>query len=104
MNLKLPVEVRLSINENGSFALEVGGLNVPVDPAQLSAVMRAPSQGPSEPVPRAFPSGKRMGRPPTRMCRYKDGKAVPGKKLCQKHQAIAARAMAKARAAKKKAA
>ncbi len=104
MNLKLPVEVCLSIGPDGAFSLAVGGLTVPVSPVELASVMRNPSLRPPTPVPMTFPSGKRMGRPPMPMCRYGDAKALPGKKLCQKHLAIASKSVAKARAAKKKAA
>lgn len=101
MNLKLPVEVSLSVSPSGSFALVIGGLDVPVSPVELSTVMRAGPERPPEGVPKAFPSGKRMGRPPMPMCRYGDAKAMPGKKLCQKHHATAAKSVAKARAAKR---
>lgn len=107
MNLKLPVEVHLSVSPTGAFALTVGGFTLPVSPQDLAVVMRGQAEEPPAPVPlikpRSFPSGKRMGRPPAPMCRYGDAKAAPGKKLCPKHQAIAVKSVAKARLAKKRA-
>jgi hypothetical protein len=101
MNLKLPVDVHLAVSPDGSLALLVGGLDVAIKPTDLPSLMSAK---PMRNGPRTFASGKRMGRPPARMCRYGDAKAAPGKKLCPKHQAIAVKSVAKARAAKKRAA
>lgn len=103
MNLKLPVDVHLAVGADGSFALLVGGLDVTIKPTDLPSLMAGKplTNGPRTRGPGVFPSGKRMGRPPTKMCRYGDAKAVPGKKLCHKHQLVAVKSAAKARAAKK---
>lgn len=95
MNLKLPVDVHLAVAHDGTFALLVGGLDVTIKPTDLSTVMGGKPLR-NGPRPRSGPG--------SRMCRYGDARAMAGKKLCRKHQAIAVKSVAKARAAKKAAA
>jgi hypothetical protein len=103
-NLKVPnVDVFIMGGEDGSLALLVGGYSTPITGQDVGLILsgKALANGPRKV---AKTNGRRSKHAPVQgrpMCRFGDGPARPGKRLCMKHLRIAQRSAETARKAKK---
>jgi hypothetical protein len=116
MQLKLPVDVHLAVGDDGSFALVVGGLIVPISSDDFAKIVRnkplengrrkkastisvAAAAAPKVSKPTTDWRAKRRAKG---LCSWCDRKPAPGKKLCEQHLSGARKAAKNARVAKEK--
>jgi len=117
MNLKLPdVDVFLTVGDDGTLMLLVGGFATRLKPDELADVLRGKKlkNGPRPSVKKAKPKAelsfaeKRAKHAAARnkkgLCTWCGEKAKPGKKLCGSHLLVLSKNRAKKKAAGKAAA